>query len=75
MGFGTPPEILALSPGDLVQRGVDRFVVTVARAVAAGLRGVVLREPGLEDGATLALTLRCPPLRENVRLLPMNNPS
>jgi len=55
MSPGAPPAILALSPGDLAPLGVERFVNAVARAVAAGLRGVVLREPGMEDGVTLAL--------------------
>lgn len=55
MSPSAPPSILALSPGDLVPLWVERFVNAVARAVAAGLRGVVLREPGLEDGVTLAL--------------------
>lgn len=55
MSPGAPPAILALSPGDLAPLGVERFVHTVARAVAAGLRGVVLREPHLADGVTLTL--------------------
>jgi thiamine-phosphate pyrophosphorylase len=48
-----PPPLVALTPGAPAARvGLAR---AVGRAVAAGLRGVVLREPGLEDGAFLAL--------------------
>ncbi len=55
MSPGAPPAILALSPGDLVPLDIERFVLAVARAVAVGLRGVVLREPRLADGVTLTL--------------------
>jgi thiamine-phosphate diphosphorylase len=46
-----PPSLLALTPGD----GAPDLCARVARAAAAGLRGVLLREPRLEDGACLAL--------------------
>ena len=52
----TLPRLLALSPGVLTNaRGAHEFAVRVRDLVGAGLRGVVLREPELEDGATLAL--------------------
>lgn len=53
-----PPRLIALSPGTLSPARVDAFADAAARAVAAGLRGVLLREPGLEDGAVLALARR-----------------
>lgn len=60
-----PPLLLALTAGDLTPGamllgGTSRLRAAVARAVAAGLRGVLLREPGLPDGAylTLAVQLR-----------------
>ena len=64
MSPSAPPAILALSPGDLAPRDVERFEIAVARAVAAGLRGVVLREPGLEDGVTFALAAQLALVRE-----------
>ena len=46
-----PPVLLALTPGD----AAPDLPARVARAAAAGLRGVLLREPRLEDSAVLAL--------------------
>jgi thiamine-phosphate pyrophosphorylase len=51
----TPPRLLALSPGDLDGDRCAPFVTRVARAAEAGLKGVLLREPGLGDRATLEL--------------------
>lgn len=50
-----PPRVLALTPGDLAPAHTARFLVTAARAIAAGLDALVLREPGLSDRATLEL--------------------
>lgn len=46
-----PPTLLALTPGD----GAGDLAARVARAAAAGLRGVLLREPELEDRPYLEL--------------------
>ncbi len=54
----TPPALVALSPGDLnaaEPRGLERFTACAAALAGAGLRGLMLREPGLEDGVLLAL--------------------
>ena len=62
----TLPRLFALSPGDLTDaRAAHGFAVRVRDLVRLGLRGVVLREPELEDGATLALA------RELRALLPV----
>jgi thiamine-phosphate pyrophosphorylase len=53
-----PPRLYALTPGDLDVAHVDRFAITAARACAAGLAGILLREPELSDKATLALAQR-----------------
>jgi len=50
-----PPALLALSPGDLDERGAQRLPARLAAAVSAGLRGLLLREPRLADRALLAL--------------------
>ena len=51
-----PPPLLALTPGDLEATSrCDGVLVTVARAVGAGLRGVLLREPELPDRPFLEL--------------------
>ncbi|MBI5364206.1 MAG: thiamine phosphate synthase [Planctomycetes bacterium] len=52
-----PPRLLALSPGDLAPADVERFLVRAARAIAAGLSGVLLREPALSDRVVLELAL------------------
>jgi thiamine-phosphate pyrophosphorylase len=49
-----PPRLVALSPGDLAERDVPRFLRAVESALEAGLRGILLREPGLEDRPLLA---------------------
>lgn len=46
-----PPTLLALTPGE----GARGLAQRVARAAAGGLRGVILRESGLEDREYLAL--------------------
>ncbi len=60
MSLRLPPELLALTPGDLEAPAVERFARRAASAVRAGLRGVLLREPHLADREVveLALTLR-----------------
>lgn len=53
-----PPRLLGLSPGDLVAcdgAGHDRFRKQVGDLVDAGLRGVLLREPALDDLELLAI--------------------
>jgi thiamine-phosphate pyrophosphorylase len=51
-----PPELLALSPGDLAaEPQFGSFLAGCGRAAAAGLRGVLLREPELFDADFLAL--------------------
>ena len=48
-----PPPIVALSPGDLTEADVDPFLERVSAAVEGGLRGILLRERALPDGAWL----------------------
>jgi len=48
-----PPPLLALTPGVSTARDVAALVTTVGQAIESGLRGVLLREPGLEDRAFL----------------------
>lgn len=50
-----PPPLLAVTPGDLDTRGAEVMVIAASRAVAAGLRGVLLREPMLPDRDYLAI--------------------
>jgi thiamine-phosphate diphosphorylase len=50
-----PPTLIALSPGALDLVSGPRFVAQVARARAAGLAGLVLREPNLGDRAYFEL--------------------
>lgn len=50
-----PPPLVALTPGDLDGSGARAFVPLAARAVAAGLRGVMLREGRLGDRDVLDL--------------------
>jgi len=50
-----PPALLALSPGDLEPGDVRAFRLRVERAVAAGLAGVLLREPALGDAVFVGL--------------------
>lgn len=49
------PRLIALSPGTLAADGAPAFLSALARALAAGLPGVLLREPGLSDRHLLAL--------------------
>ena len=53
-----PPPLIALTPGDLDPGGVEPLVLHAARAVRAGLRGLLLREPELPDRAYLDLARR-----------------
>ncbi len=50
-----PPALLLLSPGELDGVGTEAFADLVAVLARAGLRGLLLREPGLCDRAFLAL--------------------
>jgi len=50
-----PPPLLALSPGDLAEAELPGFLARLRRAVEAGLRGLLLREPQLEDRSFLEL--------------------
>ncbi len=67
MSPAEPPPLLALTPGRLGPGDAgggasggeaSRLVAAVRAAVDAGLRGVLLREPGLADRAFLDLALR-----------------
>lgn len=60
-----PPALLALSPGTLGDSqnagafgAEDRFLAALERALAAGLRGLLIREPELADGRALTLARR-----------------
>jgi len=58
MNRGLPPPLVALSPGDLAGRGADGRVIflhAAREAIAAGLRGILVREPGMHDGPLLEL--------------------
>jgi thiamine-phosphate pyrophosphorylase len=54
-----PPPLVALSPGTLAPEDRPRFLEALRRAVAAGLRSLVLREQVLLDGAFLELARAC----------------
>ncbi len=49
------PRLIALSPGDLGPADGARFLAALEPALAAGLPGLLLREPGLPERAYLAL--------------------
>lgn len=49
------PRLIALSPGELEPGGQAAFLLALERAFAAGLPGLLLREPRLSDTAYLAL--------------------
>ncbi len=49
------PRLIALSPGELEAGDQAAFLVRLERALAAGLPGLLLREPRLADRAYLAL--------------------
>lgn len=50
-----PPELIALTPGDLDERGLAALVERAAAAAEAGLRGILLRERRLFDRDFLSL--------------------
>jgi len=53
-----PPTLVALSPGGLAEddeAGIGRFSRALARAVDAGLSGLLLREPAIGDRSFLEL--------------------
>ncbi len=50
-----PPPLIALTPGDLLAPGFDRFLTAVEGAIDAGLRGILVREPQMSDRALLDL--------------------
>lgn len=55
--MSAPPGLVALSPGDLPPEACGRrpFLAALEAALAAGLPGLLLREPLLEDGPFLGL--------------------
>lgn len=55
---GTPPALIALSPGTLRVDQLAAFERVLKAALEGGLRGVVLREPGLTDATYLELGRR-----------------
>lgn len=52
-----PPRLVALTPGDLDALQVARFGTVIEAAIAAGLRGILVREPALSDRVFLELAL------------------
>ena len=54
-----PPPLVALSPGGLAEEGSVPFLRALARAVDAGLAGLLLREPSLGDRPFLELARAC----------------
>jgi len=57
----TPPPLLAITPGRLAGRGAlarEQLLRAVAAAAGGGLRGLLVREPHLEDGPLLDLAAR-----------------
>ena len=58
-----PPRLVALSPGTLAPGGERAFLAALGRALAAGLPGLLLREPQLSDRDTLALARKVVALR------------
>jgi thiamine-phosphate pyrophosphorylase len=61
-----PPDLIALTPGDLNPAWADQLLTRAARAVAAGLRGVLVREPALPDRPLLELLRRMAEVLEPV---------
>ncbi|MFN0245119.1 MAG: thiamine phosphate synthase [Planctomycetota bacterium] len=53
-----PPQLFALTPGDVRASQLAAFEGKLRDALRAGLRGVLLREPELSDRDTLALAER-----------------
>jgi thiamine-phosphate pyrophosphorylase len=58
-----PPRLIALSPGTLERGGTERLLAALEEALAHGLAGFLLREPGLSDRALVALGERVVALR------------
>ena len=56
MSARLPPQLVALTPGDLEGPAVERFARRAASALRAGLRGILLREPLLSDRAVVELS-------------------
>lgn len=56
-GRRLPGRILALTPGDLTGDGIAGLVRKAREAAAAGLDSILVREPVLDDRATLRLAL------------------
>ncbi|MDA0947094.1 MAG: thiamine phosphate synthase, partial [Planctomycetota bacterium] len=54
-----PPSVVAVSPGTLGPGAAPSFLRALSAAVEAGLGGLLLREPGLEDGPLLELAREC----------------
>lgn len=57
----TPPPLLAITPGRLAGRGAlarEQLLRAVAAAAQGGVRGLLVREPHLEDGPLLDLAQR-----------------
>jgi thiamine monophosphate synthase len=54
-----PPSVVAVSPGTLGPGQGGAFLRALDEAAQAGLRGLLLREPGVEDGALLELARAC----------------
>lgn len=50
-----PPRLLALTLGDLCERGPRAVTADAKEAVGGGLRGILVREPHSEDGELLVL--------------------
>jgi len=53
-----PPQLLALSPGNLRGNQTVGFLSSLGAALKVGLPGLLLREPGLSDRELLALGAR-----------------
>ncbi len=52
-----PPKLLVLSPGDLSTSNAGAWLNVARRCIDAGLRGILLREPGISDALRLSLAL------------------
>lgn len=62
------PRLIALSPGDLCTDAFAAFLGRVERTLAAGLPGLLLREPRLSDKDILTLGRRLSELRRGTAL-------
>jgi len=56
-----PPRLVVVTRGDAHERGAQRVAAELRDLADAGLAGVILREPELEDGALLALAAELRP--------------